>query len=101
MAFKLMLKPEEIKIVKDILQKYIPNKKVYAFGSRVNGNVKEFSDLDLVIVDQNILDISLFVALKNAFDESNLVIKVDIIEWVNLSTSFKDIILKKYYVLQN
>ena len=98
---QLTLSSPELKIVQDILKKYIPNKTVYAFGSRVCGKVKEFSDLDLVIIDQELLDVSIYVALKNAFDDSNLSIKVDIVEWVNLTQSFKDIILKCYFIMQN
>lgn len=97
---KLELSANELEIVRNILKNYIPNKTVYAFGSRVCGKVKEFSDLDLVIVDQNPIDFSLFVSLKNAFDESDLPIKVDLVEWVNLTQNFKDIILKCYFVIQ-
>ena len=96
---KLDLQKEELEIVKNIIKKYIPDKIVWVFGSRINGKAKPFSDLDLVIVDEKPLDFQLFVELKNAFEESDLAIKVDLVEWINLSDSFRNIILKCYFVL--
>lgn len=93
----LDLSDEDLKIVNDIIKKYIPDKTVWAFGSRVTGKAKKFSDLDLVIVNVKELDFNLYVELKNAFDESDLPIKVDIVEWFHLSDSFKKIILHRYY----
>ncbi len=48
----MILDKEDEKIVKEILKKFVPTKKVIAFGSRVHGrNLKKFSDLDLGSVD--------------------------------------------------
>jgi predicted nucleotidyltransferase len=97
----LDLSDEDLKIVYGIIKKYIPDKTVWAFGSRVTGKAKKFSDLDLVIVNEEELDFNLYVELKNAFDESDLPIKVDIVEWVHLSDSFKKIISSCYYKMND
>lgn len=46
----LYLTNQELTIVKDILQQYVPMLSVWAFGSRVKGNHKPYSDLDLAII---------------------------------------------------
>ncbi len=91
---------EELKNVKDILEKYIPKYKVVVFGSRLGGKVKPFSDLDLAIMNDVPLDFSDYVDLKNAFEDSDLSIKIDVVEWANLTDAFKHIILKNYHILQ-
>ncbi len=96
----LNLPSQDFQVVKDILKKHLPNETIYAFGSRVCGKIKPFSDLDIAIMNNKPIDYAVFVALKNAFKESDLPIKVDLVEWTNTSDSFKKIILKCYYVLQ-
>ncbi len=59
-------------LVRDILQNYIPNYEVWAFGSRVNGRAKLFSDLDVAIITQNPLSFKLNAELSDAFSESDL-----------------------------
>lgn len=48
--------PQYLQIVKDILKKNIPEYEVRAFGSRVTGKAKTYSDLDLVIMSSNPID---------------------------------------------
>ena len=45
----LHVSPAEWQIVSDILRKHIPDLEVRAFGSRVKGPVKPYSDLDLAV----------------------------------------------------
>lgn len=59
-------------ILKNILQKHLPNKEVWAFGSRAKFTAKSFSDLDLVIINQQPLAIRTCAQLSEAFAESDL-----------------------------
>ncbi len=93
---KINLPNDELEIITNLLQKYVPHSEIWAFGSRVNGNAKQYSDLDLAIIDSKSIDIHLIIALKEAFSESKLDIKVDLLEWNNLNESFQKIILKNY-----
>ena len=81
-----------LKDIKEVLARHIPDVEVRAFGSRVTGKAKKYSDLDLVVMTRSPLDAKTMAFLKNAFEESNLPIKVDIIEWATISDSFKRII---------
>jgi len=86
------LKPQHLEIVKHILAEQVPEFEVLAFGSRVNSKVKEFSDLDLVLMTTRPLPVRRFRRLANAFSESNLPIKVDVVDWAAADESFRAII---------
>jgi predicted nucleotidyltransferase len=87
-------------MVKDILKNYIPSETVWIFGSRVTHSIKPFSDIDLVIINQNPIPLKTMVQLEEAFSESTLPYKVDVLEWLSLQDDFKKIILKRYEVVQ-
>lgn len=97
----LQLTDSELNQVQQILKKHAPNFVIWAFGSRVTGRAKKFSDLDLVILTNDLFDIKKLFALKDDFSESNLPFKVDIVIWSDLDNDFKEIIKNKYYVMQS
>ncbi len=94
------LKPEWLETVKLILAEHVPEFDVLAFGSRVTATVKEFSDLDLVIMTTEPLSIRRLARLKEAFSESDLPIKVDVVDWATTDESFRAIIQKGTEVVQ-
>lgn len=96
---KIDLDPIYQKIVKDIISKYLPGVEIWVFGSRVTGNAKKFSDLDLVVITSKPIPLKLMTSINDAFSESELPIKVDLVDWSTISESFKTIILKKYQIL--
>lgn len=59
-----------------------------------------YSDLDLAIMTETPLTFLERDNLKEAFSESDLVWKVDIIDWASTSEEFRQIIQKKYVVIQ-
>jgi predicted nucleotidyltransferase len=88
----LDLKPEYLKIVKEILLAYVPNSTVWAYGSRVNGHAHEGSDLDLVVINPQDSTVSHknISALREAFSESNLPILVDVVDWAQIPGEFQE-----------
>lgn len=94
------LKSEYLETVKHILAEHMPEYEVLAFGSRVTGNVKEFSDLDLVIMTDRPLPLRRMARLKEAFSESNLPIKVDVVDWATTDENFRAIIRRGTEVVQ-
>ena len=79
-----------------ILRAYTPaNARVFAFGSRVAGRVKPYSDLDLVIDSGEALPMADYINLKEAFTESDLPWKVDILDWHTLGAAFRAAIIDK------
>ena len=96
----LHLSAEHLEIVRDILKKHIPHYTVWAFGSRVIGNIKPYSDLDLAVITDRPLDLSISAALADDFSASDLPIKVDIVDWAGTSESFRKIIARDKIILQ-
>ena len=61
---------------------------------------KKYSDLDLAVVGAAALDRHTLARLKEAFEDSDLPIQVDVLDWQEISQSFKEIVAKDYAVLQ-
>lgn len=87
------LEPRHLEIVRSILARYVPEYEVWAFGSRANGrNLKPFSDLDLAIITDQPLSPARYATLEDAFAESDLPFKVEILDWATTSESFRTLI---------
>lgn len=97
----LDLNPRDWEIVRNILARHVPQYEVWAFGSRAKGTAKEYSDLDLAIITDQPLGLSLSAAISDDFAESDLPIKVDVVDWAMTSASFRRIIEKNKIVVQH
>ncbi|OOF78862.1 nucleotidyltransferase family protein [Rodentibacter caecimuris] len=93
------IEPKHLAIVQDILRTYLPDYEVRAFGSRVKGTARKFSDLDLVVMSEQPLSLRRFADVSEAFSESDLPYKVDLLDWATISEGFREIISKHYVVL--
>lgn len=93
---KIDLDPGHLEIIRDIIAKNAPGIEVWVFGSRINGTAKKFSDIDLAIISPKPLPLNLMTSLQDAFSESDLPIKVDLVDWSAISEDFKKIILKNH-----
>lgn len=80
-------------IIKKLLQQYLPNTEIWAYGSRVNGTAKTYSDLDLVAFARAEQSTAIF-ELKEAFEESNLPFRVDLFRWDEIPEQFQHNIKK-------
>ena len=79
-------------IICQILEEYIPDRMVMAFGSRTSLESKSYSDLDLAIMGDEVIDLGTLALLKDAFAESDLPFRVDVIQWCRTSPEFKKIV---------
>ena len=94
------LAPEHLKTVKRILAEIVPDCEVRAFGSRATWTATEHSDLDLAIVSPKPLAWDRRSRLSEAFEESALPIRVDVVDWKSLSDGFRQSIDGDCEVLQ-
>lgn len=94
------ISPDHLKIVLSILSKHVPDYEVWVFGSRVGRCPKKHSDLDLVIKTDSPVPARTLAHLREAFSESDLPFKVDVVVWARLSESFRKIIHGKFEVIQ-
>ena len=94
------ISPAQWEIVRTILLRRVPAHEVWAFGSRARRTARQFSDLDLCVVAQQPLSLSLKALLAEDFAESNLPWKVDVVDWAVTSDTFRKIIESDKVVLQ-
>ena len=86
------LSPTHLATVKAILAEHVPECEVRAFGSRATWTAKDYSDLDLAIVGEGPVDWKTLGRLKEAFEESDLPIRVDVLDWHAISDNFKKVV---------
>ena len=94
------LSPNYLATVERILAEHVPECEVRAFGSRASWTAKDYSDLDLAIVGEGPLDWRTLSRLKEAFEESDLPMRVDVLDWHAISESFREVIEQGYVVVQ-
>ena len=94
------LSPQHLQTVRAILDRHVPNCEVRAFGSRTNGSAKNYSDLDLAVVAPTKLNPETLRQLKEAFEESDLPFRVDVLDWYGTSPEFQKVIERQYEVVQ-
>ncbi len=98
----LELTPADLAQVKTLLQRWVPQAEVWAYGSRVNGNSHDASDLDLVVLNPKSPNqpTKHVLQLKQALRDSHLVIMVDLMDWAYLPESYRHEIMKRYVIIQ-
>ncbi len=96
----LEIAPEDLTIVRGILASLAPGREVRAFGSRVCGGARRFSDLDLAIFGDSPLPLDELSDLREAFSGSELPFTVDIVDWHALPARFREGIEAEYRILQ-
>ena len=85
------LTPPQLAIVTDIVRAHLGEHAVKVFGSRATGTAKPFSDLDLLVLGEP-LTAQQRGAADEAFDESALPFRVDIVEAARITPSFLQVI---------
>lgn len=99
-ASALAVSPAECAIILNILEQLVPGREVWAFGSRARGAAKPHSDLDLVIITERPPGLEASAALAEAFSESDLPYKVDVVDWATASDAFRSIIARDKMVIR-
>lgn len=94
------IQPDDLKTVQEILHTHIPEYEVRIFGSRLLGKARKTSDLDLAIMTDKRLDSARMADLREAFSQSDLPFKVDLVNWASISESFRKIIDQNFEVIQ-
>lgn len=96
----IAIRPAHWELVARILRGYVPGREVWAFGSRATGRAKAHSDLDLAVIGAAPMSLDLSAGLAEAFSESDLPFRVDVVDWATTSASFRNIIERDKVVVQ-
>jgi len=94
------LAERHLETIRRILGEHAAGCEVRAFGSRVSGTAKEYSDLDLAIIGEEKLPRRVKMLLREAFEESDLPFRVDIVDYNAISDSFRSIIDERFEIVQ-
>ena len=100
MSVPIELRTSELELVRKILADPIPDLEVWAFGSRVHRRqLKEFSDLDLVVfpAEDPLLDLGV---LRENLADSDLTFTVDVSSWSQLPDWLQQEIFQDHVILQ-
>ena len=92
--------PGDVAVVLRILAEHVPHREVWAFGSRACNAAKPFSDLDLAVIGDEPLAAVVLANLEEAFRESALPFRVDVIDWATAGDPFRRILEEKHIALQ-
>lgn len=92
------LTPNQRRAVLRLIQACLPDTEVWAYGSRVKRTSRPSSDLDLIALAgarqrQQVSD------LREAFEESDLPFRVDVLVWDEVPDSFREEIERERVVL--
>ena len=93
MTMRLDMSPEHRRLVLDLLAEHLPQvRKVWVFGSRATGRARRYSDLDLAIDAGRPLTSDEAGALREAFEESDLPYRVDLVDWQAIDDRFRRLV---------
>ena len=99
MSSTIYISTAQCQILSALFDQYLPDILVWAFGSRVKGNFRPDSDLDLAVFSQNTQSAAVS-EFKEALDESSLPFSVDVLVWDEIGQDFQKHILEKYAVFE-
>ena len=85
----LALSTKQLHLVRQLLRQNLPDHRAWAFGSRVTGHSRKYSDLDIAVSHSQALPFLRLCQLSIAFEESDLDICVDIVDWLQASPEFR------------
>lgn len=84
-----------------LLERHVPDAEVWAYGSRVNGESHDGSDLDLVLRGPNLEPLGgSYYDLLEAIERSSIPILIQAHDWAALPESFHWEIERDYVVVQ-
>ncbi len=87
------LAAEHRRIAIDILRAHLPPAiEVWVFGSRATGRARPYSDLDLAIDAGRPLTLDEAARLSEAFSDSDLPYRVDVVDWQAIDDGFRRIV---------
>ena len=87
------LPPDHARLVRGILGSLLPaGTMAWVFGSRATGRARPYSDLDLAIDAGRPLTLEELARLSEAFRDSDLPYRVDLVDWRAIGDNFRKLI---------
>ena len=84
-----MLREADRQEIRRLVAAIVPAAQVWVFGSRATGHARPFSDLDLLIDSQPPLSWDQRAALTDAFEQSSIPFRIEVVETRALAPEFQ------------
>lgn len=95
----IQISKAEQNYIYNVLKNHLPDAKFWVFGSRVKGTAKQYSDVDIAIMSDAPVDLLALSTLEEEFANSDLLFKVDLVDWHRISKEFQELITDEYVEL--
>jgi predicted nucleotidyltransferase len=99
LAEQIAVPVRHLRYLVEQLKSYIPDATVWAFGSRVKGSNRTSSDLDLAVLCDKETAQKQLPKLNEAFIESDVPFKVQLLDFNRLPANMQENIKKRYVIL--
>lgn len=88
---------ESLKFIRNTIYKHLPKEEyeVFVYGSRADGTAQKWSDIDVGVRGKKEVSGSLLENIREELEDSNIPYKVEVVDFANVSDSFKDFALKE------
>ena len=88
------------KAVKETVSKYLPKGyQVFIFGSRAEGRARRWSDIDVGILGEKRVPLSVLGLMNEELENSSIPLKVDVVDFSRVSKDFREEALKEVVYL--
>ena len=81
--------PEILAQVIETIHQHLPNASLIAFGSRVTGQPKATSDLDIAIKGQEKIELKTLAQITEALANTDITYKIDIVDYNRITPGFQ------------
>jgi predicted nucleotidyltransferase len=99
-SLRIALPEDHLRLVLDVLRSHLPQSaKAWVFGSRATGRARHYSDLDLAIDAGRRLTLDETARLAEAFSDSDLPYKVDVVDWNDIEDRWRQTIVAQRVAL--
>jgi uncharacterized protein len=92
----IKIEAKDFQLLTQILSKYPYT--FYAYGSRVKGTARKFSDLDLCYQEE--IPSEVVYQIKEELEESDLPFFVELVNWKHMSSDFQELIKKDLVLIE-
>ena len=92
-----MISKNAEKTIRQTMFKFLDPKeyRVFIFGSRATGRAGKFSDYDIGIIGKKQVPLGKLSLIEEVFEESDLPIRVDVVDFFAVSKNFKKVALSR------
>lgn len=83
------VRPAEKQFVIKTILSFVPDAKIIAYGSRIRGDARRYSDLDIAIESDKEIPLGVLAEMEAEFADSDLPYKIDLVPSNQMNRNFR------------